>query len=141
MYGDDANGTRTVALVLLDLYDAVDRAYLGPVLRHTRFQEVYQPWQTRSDVSMRSGDTTRVENAHAQLRARLANGLPGYHAHCQPHPDWLPGRQVAPVTGAADAEPRLAAERGAHAHSADPAGDQVIRQRLIEQGSGRDAAR
>src|SRR5690606_18769424 len=55
-----------------------------------------------------------VEGAHGQLRARLADGLGGNHAHRLAAVDQIAAAQIAPVAMGAQAVARFAGQRRTH---------------------------
>src|SRR2546427_6599397 len=99
-----------------DLGDAVDLANDGHALGHARLEELLDARETHGDVL--TGDTTRVEGTHRELRARLADGLSGDDSDRLAHLDELAAREAATVASAADAVLGVAPEGRPHANAA-----------------------
>src|SRR6185503_16032521 len=85
-------------------------------LWHTCFEDLLDARETHRDVLADGRDSTGVERAHRELRARLADGLRGDDAHRLAGVDELSAREVASVARAADAVLRVTAERRAQAY-------------------------
>jgi hypothetical protein len=92
-----------------DLHGAVDVADLGLALGHAGLEQLLDARQAGRDVQAR--DAARMERAHRELGARLADGLRGDDAHRLADAHGLAGGEVAAVAATADAVASLAGER------------------------------
>ena len=86
--------------------------HLRQALRFTRLEELDDARQALGDVL--AGDTTGVEGAHGQLRARLADRLGGDDADRVADVDREAGRRSDAVAGTANAGIGVALERRAN---------------------------
>ena len=91
-----------------------------------------------STAAAREAAPPDVEGPHRELRAGLADGLRGDHAHrlADVHPV-APGK-VTPVAGRAHPEARLAGDGRAHLHLVDPDSFELLDPGLVQQSSPRD---
>src|SRR6056297_3027490 len=82
------------------------------------------------------GRTADVERAHRELRARLADGLGGYHADRLADIDAVTARQVASVALRAHAVAGLAGDGRAHLDVVDGQLLEQLHAGLVQQGAG-----
>ena len=73
MRRDDAYSAHAAALVLLNLHPAIAFADLGPVFGRARLEQLDHARKTCPDIALRARNAAGVEDAHAELRARLAD--------------------------------------------------------------------
>ena len=111
---------------LLDLFDAFALGDFLPELYATAVHVVQNLLQGADTLLLHVGDagqiltrdTTGMEGAHRQLRARFTDGLRGDDSHRLAGFDESPRRQVAAIAHGTDALTQLAGEGGADGHFA-----------------------
>src|SRR5690606_1052397 len=122
------DGDLDAVVLLLERDDAVDLGDQGADLGLARLDQLDHARETLRDVGARR-DAARVERAHRELRARLADRLGRDRAHGLAEADVAHQRHVHAVALDADAGAGLAGERAAHRHLPDLG---VVGQALVD---------
>src|SRR5690554_5494423 len=112
------DGHAHAVVLLLERDDAVDLGDHGPDLGLARLHQLDHAREALRDVGA-GGDAARVERAHRELRAGLADRLGGDRADRLAEADVAHQRHVHAVAADAHAGARLAGQRAADGHGLD----------------------
>src|SRR5262249_40621659 len=86
---------------------------------HTSLKQLLNTRQTLRNISLRSRNTSSMEGTHRQLCTRLTNRLSSDDTHCCSDTCQSVGRQILPITLAADTAMRQARQDRTYTHSSD----------------------